>query len=141
MATNARIGHDTTFNLIPADSPQTPVEIGEITNITPPNLSRDVVDATHMKSPDRWREYISALRDGGEISLELNYVPGSAGDTALHAAFDDDDAWTAQIVFPDTSEWECSVFVTNIEASVPNDDKMTTSATLKVTGKPIFTEA
>ena len=40
---------------------------------------RYTVDATHMASTDKWREFVGGLRDAGEVSITINFVPGGAG--------------------------------------------------------------
>jgi hypothetical protein len=65
----------------------TPVltEIANITSITLPSDEVDDVEVTHLKSPDRRREYIGGLIDGGEMVVEGNYVPGGASDLVMSA--------------------------------------------------------
>lgn len=138
MATDARIGHGSKFRIGDPDTPGTFTEMAEITSITPPSISRDVIDATHSASPDRWREHIPGLIDGGEVSIEGNFVPGSAGDLLLIAAQTDDDVRPYQIEFPNGVIWEFEAFCTAYEPDAPFDDKMSFSATFKVSGKPQF---
>ena len=59
--------------------------VAEVTSITPPGMSRDTVDVTHLESPDKFKEYIAGLADGGDASISLNYKP--AASDALVAAF------------------------------------------------------
>lgn len=93
-----------------------------------------------MKSPGGWKEYIAGLKDGGEITVDMNFIPGSATTTRLLAAQIEEDPSPLKIVFPDASEWGFSVYCTGFTPAVPVDDKMTTSATFKVTGPPDFTD-
>ncbi|MFW2541532.1 phage tail tube protein [Primorskyibacter sp. 2E107] len=112
--------------------------VGEVLSITPPSLTRDVVDATHMKSTEGWREYISALRDGGEVSVEIQSKPSSTAFQALVADLADDDPVSYSIGFPDGSSWTFSAFLTGLESTDPLDDRITSTATFKITGKPVF---
>ena len=141
MTTNAKIGHGVLFKIENDASPQVLTVIGEITSVTPPNRSRDTVDATHSQSPEKWREFIAGLKDGGEASAELNFVPGSVGDLLLNAQFDSDDPSVCEIGFPDGSTFSFNGFLTGDEIGVPIDDKMTKTVTFKVTGKPVCAEA
>lgn len=139
MATNAKIGHGSIFRIGTGDdSPDTWTVLAEITGITPPSVTRDVIDATHSASPDRWREHIPGLLDGGEVTVEGNFVPGSAGDVLLIAAQTDEIVRAYQIEFPNGIIWEFRAFCTAYEPEAPFDDKMTFSATFKVSGKPQF---
>lgn len=138
MATNAAIGHGATFAKGDGGGSEVFTALAEVTSITPPNLSRDTVDATHMGSTDRWREYVAGLRDGGEVGIELNFDPGGSAQTALFASFNSNAAGNWKITFPDATEWTFSAFLTSISPAVPLDGKMTLSAGFKVNGKPAF---
>ena len=139
MTTTASIGHGIIFKL--DNDAGTLTAVGEVTDVQPFSISRDVVDATHMGSTGRYREFIGGLRDAGEVTFTVNFDPKSATDVLLVAASEDDDARSFEITFPsgDKASGEC--FVTNYSASAPLDDKMTASVTLKITGAPTFTVA
>lgn len=114
------------------------VTVGEVLSIGAPSLSRDSVDATHMKSPGGWREFLFALKDAGEVSVEIQSKPSSTAYQALVADFDNDDPEAYVIEFPDGSSWSFNAGITGMETSDPLDDKITTTATFKVTGAPTF---
>lgn len=137
-ATEARIGYGTGFFLATPEAPAVYTEIAEILSITPPSVSRDLPEATHMKSPDRWKEYIPGLRDGGEITMELNFVPDSETTQRLLEAGGELSTSKAKVIFPDATEWGFSCFCTEFTPQVPVDDRMTATCTFKVTG-PIDT--
>lgn len=105
----------------------------EITSITPPGLSRDSIDVTHMQSPDEFREFIEGLMNAGEFSCDLNWKP-SATDTIVAELISGKANW--QMQFPNGVTWTMSAFVTNYPITVPMDNKMTASVTWKVSGKP-----
>lgn len=117
-------------------------EIAEVTNIGGPKLARDTLEATHHQSPDMWREFIKGLKDGGEVSLDLNFLPFHAthnAATGILADFDDDTNISEWVVtFPDAgaTAWTFDAIVTGFEPAQPFDEKLTASVTLKVTGKP-----
>lgn len=136
MATSARIGHGTIFRMTNvAASPLALVDLGEITNITPPSETTDVIDATHMQSPGRFREFILGLSDGGDSTFDMNFVPGSASEDIIIAARASQLAVACQIQFPNAVTWDFDALVTGYEPDVPVDDKMTVAVTLKVTGQ------
>lgn len=134
MTTEADIGHGTTLEYAHPDTPEAFTAMGEITNVTPPPMTRDVIDATHMQSPDRWREYIAGLRDGGEMSIDLNFVPGSTTDVFLVNSQIENFPRPYRITYPDGSVETFDAFNVGYERGVPVDDKMTGTATFKVTG-------
>jgi predicted secreted protein len=138
MTTQARIGHGSKFRVGDGASPEVFTAIAEVTSITPPSITRDVIDATNADSPDGWREHIPGLKDGGEVSIEGNFIPGGTGDQQLIVAQLDTFARSYQIEFPNGEIWDFKAFCTAYEPSAPFDDKMTFSATFKVSGKPQF---
>lgn len=138
MSTNAAIGHASTFGILSSGSY---VTIGEVTSITPPAIARDAIDATHMASPDGWREFIAGLKDGGEVGIEVNLVPNSASTALLLAQFDSATLGTHKITFPDGSTWTFTGLLTAFEPEAPVDDKMVASCTFKVSGKPTLVQA
>lgn len=52
-------------------------ELGKVNNISPPNEQTDQVERTHMKSPNRTKQFVSGLKDPGDMTIGLNYVPGN----------------------------------------------------------------
>jgi predicted secreted protein len=118
------------------------VSVAEVKNVSGPSLSRGSVDVTHHQSPDRWGEFIKGLKDGGEVTFDINYIPSDATHgavTGLLSDFANDstvDTWA--IVFPDTANttWSFPGFITAFGPSNPTDDAFTASVTLKVAGKP-----
>lgn len=141
MATNALIGHGSLFQLLDNTlSPPAYVTLAEVTSITPFAIARDAVDTTHTESPDRIREFIPGLVDYGDASIELNWDPASGTDKRIRDLFATRALSQARIVFP-TSPAETLAFAclaTAYAPASPLDDKMTASATFKISGKPEF---
>lgn len=141
--TEADIGYGTIFKVGNGGSPtETFTDFGaEVTSITPPGYSRDALDATHMSSPDRFREYIAGLMDAGEVSMDLNYIPDTA-DAFVAAVIAGKQNY--QVVFVDESAAAILTFTfaaicTAYQPTAPVDGKMTATATFKVSGKPVLT--
>lgn len=138
--TDAAIGYGSDFRR--SDGAATPVytTIGEVHTITPPSIGKDVVDATHMNSPDGYREFIPGLKDAGEASVELVFVPNAPEVAVMIADVESDAAHDYEILFPDATAWRFTALATGFEPGVPMDDKMTATFTLKLTGRPAFAE-
>ena len=131
-ASSAIIGYGATFAIGDGGGPETFTALAEVTNITLPNYTRDAVDVTHMTSDDTFREYIAGLMDGGEVQIELNFVP-SASDVliaAIVAGLQNYQITVNSITFT------FAAVMTDYAPSAPNDDKLSASATFKVSGKP-----
>ena len=114
--------------------------IAELTNIGGPSLSAATIDATSHDSADGYREFLQGLRDGGEISIEGNFIPGNAGQVAIVTDLNDGSLDEYTITFPAVmaTTWTFDAIVTAFESSSPFDDKASFTATLKVSGKPVL---
>lgn len=136
--TEASIGYRTVLELALASKPTEFTHIAEMFTATPPSDTDDQVEATHFQSPNRYREYIPGLTDGGEASFELNYIPGSTTDRYLNGI--KGKRLIARLTFPNGVQIIFRASRQGYEKSVPLDDRMTASLTLKVSGEPIMTE-
>lgn len=112
--------------------------VGQIIDLTPPSISRDAVETTHMASTERWREFIGGLKDAGEASIEINFDPGDATAASFLTDINTNTAGYYKIVFPDTTSWGFAAIATGFEPGAPIDDRMTATFTVKLTGKPGF---
>lgn len=118
------------------------VELAEVTSVGFPQDETDEVEVTHLKSPDRYKEFIQGLIDAGEFNATQNYVPGSASDLLLTGAKATGTVRKCRIVVPDNSgtgaaDWNFtfSVFVKKYapDEMTPNEAVKST-ATFRVTG-------
>ncbi len=137
VPSEALLGYGSRMLLEALDSPNEFYDLAEVYNITPPSATADQVDVTHMQSPDRRREFIAGLIDGGEASFEMNWIPGSDADEELNAILDaeaDERRRTWRIIYPNNVVHTFDADLTGYEPAVPTDDKMTATVTLKVTG-------
>lgn len=138
--TQASIGYGTIFD-ISRDNEVSWITIGEVYDVTPPNDTVDEIDATHMLSPNRTREFIPGLIDPGEASFEQNFVPGSPSDLLISEIKVAGERVRCRITFPNGVTWKFSGWVSGYEPAVPTDDKMTATVTWRVTGPTISAPA
>lgn len=113
------------------------LDIGKVLNSTPPEVKKDVVDATHSKSPGKFKEYISGWRNAGEVSIDILY-DGAADLVPLVADVVADDPFDYRFEFPDGSFWDFTAFATGVAPQGPIDDKLAATLTFTVTGEPDF---
>ncbi|WP_230769533.1 phage tail tube protein [Sphingomonas sp. Leaf4] len=113
----------------------------ELFDIIPPEQARDSIDFTHFTSPDAAREFKPGLSDHGEVGIAYNLIPGVADDAVIltHLSSRIVEAW--RITFPNGAKLDWRGFATGHGRAVPMEDKMTGSATFKVSGKPTMTPA
>src|SRR5262245_32304081 len=137
-ASEAQLGYGSVFEIQTETSPDAYVAIAEVTNITPPSAQIDQVDVTHMQSPNRYREFISGLIDGGEAKFDMNFVPGSTSDDRffelLGLPTGVSRRRSCRISFPNGHTWTFDAELTGYEPDIPTDDKMTATVTFKVSG-------
>ncbi|ROO51465.1 putative secreted protein [Micromonospora sp. Llam0] len=116
--------------------------IANVTSISGPARSRETIDVTAHDSPGGWMQFVGSLKDGGEVSLEINYDPTETTHD-LDDDFDDVDPRNYQIVIlPDTADehtWDFAAILTELGDEFPYDDKMGRSLTVKISGKPTLT--
>lgn len=131
-ATTADIGYNSKFGI---HNGSVFVDVAEVMALTPPGYSRDAVEATTMQSPDKFREFIAGMMDAGESQIEINYLASVAD--VIEAAMVAGRGYF-QVTHPSGVMMRFYAIVTNYSPSIPMDDRMTASATFKVTGKPTW---
>ena len=132
---DALTGYGSEFHLANALGVLT--EMGELIALEPGGEEWGTAEATHFKSPGRRREYIKTLIESGQGNFQLNWLPGSATDTLITAAFEAATAREFKMVVPSASgTWEISgdVLVTSRTPTIPLDDRMTCQIGLQFTG-------
>jgi hypothetical protein len=135
----AMLGYGSVLELADIATPTVRQYIAEVSNFTLPSSSTDQVDVTHMQSPGKSREFIDGLTDNGEFGFEMNYVPGSQADQRMIAA--KGKRKRVYITFPNGVQVSFTGSRQSYEKSAATDDKMTASASFKVSGDPIQTPA
>lgn len=137
MVHTDRIGHGTVIQRSSDGTASgTFSSVGRVRDVVPPALSRQAVESSDMESTERWMEYIGGMKDGGEMSFEITFDPGSAELTAFMSDLNTDAPGYYKIVFPDASAWGFSALLTGFEPQTPVQEKMVASVTFKLSGKP-----
>lgn len=112
------------------------VGIGLITSLTPPSDTVDQIEITHMQSPNRAKQYIAGLSDPGEMSMDINYMPGSVTDEFILAWRASGETRESRIKYPATTSLVDTfpTFVSSYVPNIPVNDKMSATLGLKVAG-------
>lgn len=108
--------------------------IAEINSITGPGSTRDTIDVTSLDSTGGYREFITGFRDAGTVRLDMNFTRSTY--EIMLTDFESDTAVNYEILLPDVenSTLEFQGLVTEVPLTIPPDDKITASVTIKITG-------
>lgn len=141
MTTEAKIGYGSQFELWDGAAF---VELSsEVNSIAGPNLASEAIDVTAIGSPNGYREFIQGLKDAGDLTIEMNLVPGGAADALIRTLFEAGEAvqWRVTIPSagsPSTEQMTGNAIITGYSYTVPAAEKMAATLTLKVTGPVTF---
>lgn len=137
MSSNAIAGVGTKFRkwVIPTG---VWIDIAEISSISGPSMTRDFIDVTSLDSPGGYREFIAGFRDGGTVSLTMNFTRATYD--VMKADFENDTPQSYEILLSDSAgtSFEFDGLVTELPLEIPTDDKITANVTLKVIGQVII---
>lgn len=127
-------GAGTTFARGDGASPEAFTTVGDVVSLGGPQIQKDEIEITALDSTAK--EFLGALDDPGELSLELNWNPQDT----QHVALRQDAEGTAQrnyrIVFNDVSSTQIDLTGEVMEFSLntePND-AVKASIRIKVSG-------
>lgn len=133
----------TLFKMGDGATPEIFTTVAEVFDISGPSMSKDAIETTHHGSTNGWREFISGLKDGGEVTLSMNFLPQNStqdDSTGVISQLSGDTVDNYQVVLPDDDETTITfaAVVTAFEIAEPVDDRLTADATFKVSGQPVF---
>lgn len=109
--------------------------IASVTSMSGPGISRETIDVTAHDSTDGWMEFLGGLKDGGEVTFDINRRPAIHDE--LLDDFEDTEPRTWRLEWPSGTAWTFDAILTGYEPDSPYDDKLSASVTLKVSGKPV----
>jgi hypothetical protein len=73
--TEGRDGYLAQLKLGDGASPETFQSVAHVRSIQPGNMTTELIDVTHLRSPEAHREKIAGLRDSGPFAIEGIWVP------------------------------------------------------------------
>lgn len=140
---DAMIGYGTRAYMQALANSTALTKLAEVTSVSLPNEQVAEVEVTHYESPGRSREFIAGLTDPGEITVEMNFAPGSPTDQMLVTAKSDGKVRTFRVVTPedDAQMYTFPIIVRGYERAVPLDDRMTANVTLRIAGAVVQDDA
>lgn len=130
--TNALLGYGILYEI--SDGAGGWTEVAEVTDLAPPNQQVEEVEASHLRSPGKTREFIPGWNDPGEASLTINWIPGDGTDTLIRGLKATAARRSHRITWPNGFTWTFSGFIKGFEPASPMDDRMTGVVAIRVTG-------
>lgn len=114
--------------------------VAEVKSLSGPNLAAAVIDVTSMDSANNTREFITSLIDPGELSFQVNFLPGLASQQALVTDMKNRTRRNFKIVWTDTAgtTWSFAGIITSFQPSSATEEALSASVTIKVTGFPTW---
>lgn len=108
--------------------------LADITSISGPDKARETVDVTTLSSTGGYREFIGSLRDGGSVTLGMNFTRASYD--IIDTDYESDTLKNYEIILPDSenTSFEFEGLVTELGLDTPIDDKITANVTIKISG-------
>lgn len=122
-------------------TPEVFTTLAEVKDISGPTLSRDTEEVTHHLSPDQFKEKVATLKEAGEVTFDMNYLPGNPTQSmsaGLGQDYKDGTVRNIKIVFADvgSTEWILPSIVTGWEPDSPVGGSFDCSVTLEVARAP-----
>lgn len=140
-------GYGTLLKMGDGAEPEVYTTVAEVKDIGGPEMEADVIEVTNQDSTGGWKEFIAGLLDAGEVTFDVNWLPGDAtqdATTGLVSVMFARVKRNFRLQWPGTGAGKVCTFpalVTGISPDSPVDDANTASITLKVTGPPVFSAA
>jgi len=133
-STQVRTGVGATFNRGDGLTPEEFWPIAEVTYITGPSMSREVIDVTSLNSPGGYKEFICGMINGGKVEIGLNFTVDSYTD--LDYDFENDSLVNYEIHMADDADtiFSFSGIIVNLSDSISVGEAVTASAVFDISG-------
>ena len=133
----------TLFEMGDGGSPENFTTIADVHDISGPTLSAATEDVTSHSSPNGWSEYITTIKDAGEVTFSIHYQPTAATHnvtTGVLADLKNGTLRNYKLVFTDPSHttWSFSGYVIKFEPKAPVKGKLTADLGFRLTGQPLL---
>lgn len=117
------------------------LKIANLTSIGEIGVESEEIDTTDMDSPDDYKESIAGLKDAGEVPIAGNIKDESNVEKMLALAESRSvEKWT--VSYPSGAKWVFNAYVKSFKDGEKTTDGLATfTATLRVSGKPVYTKS
>lgn len=134
--TNATAAVGTAFQLGDTASPIVYTTVAEVLSIGGPDVSADEIEVSSLDSTGGYKEYITGLKDGGTVALELNWVKSNAQQTGMRDLVASGTTRAYRIQFSDSPQTVANFngVVTNFSMSADPGSQIKASMSVRITG-------
>lgn len=139
-ASNAILGFGAKFKISDGAESPTFVQIAEVVSVGWPNIQAEDVEVTNHGSPDRTREYIQGLKDAGEMTITLNWIPGNASSDLIHGLLDTGTKRQMQVITANDYQAQFLGYIKGFEVTQEPSAALQATVTIRVAGSPVFTD-
>lgn len=117
------------------------LKIANLTSIGEIGVESEEIDATDLDSPDNYKEFIAGSKDAGEVSIAGNIKDESNVEKMLALAESQSiEKWT--VTYPSGAKWVFNAFVKSFKDGEKTTDGLATfTASLRISGKPVYTKS
>ena len=117
------------------------LKIANLTSIGEIGVESEEIDTTDLDSPNNYKEFIAGSKDAGEVSLAGNIKDEANVEKMLALAESQSvEEWT--VAYPSGAKWVFSAFVKSFKDGEKTTDGLATfTATLRISGKPVYTKS
>lgn len=127
------------FEVGEGNSPETFLEVKEITNFSGFDGQAAEIDVTHLQSTAK--EFLMGLQDFGQFNIDVNYLAADPGQQELRAIKATRSKRLFRCTFSDSSTATFEAYVLSNPVSGGVDAKVDGSFALRITGDVTFQEA
>lgn len=144
MANYAKPAIRTKLQLSDNGSPETFTTVALVSDISGPKMSAETPDTTNHDNADGYREFISTLKTGGEVTFKVYFDPNntthSEGASGLIGMFNNGTLGSWRLLFPvsPARSFRFTGLVTSFEPMAAVAGALEASCTIKVSGKPVL---
>ncbi len=110
--------------------------IGEVTDISGPDIDVNEADLTHHSSSEGWKHFVPGTINPGTITFSGNFTTG--GMQFLNDRLTSGTVGPVTLDLANNSSWSCDGFVVSLNTESNATDKEGYSASFKLTGEPTF---
>lgn len=117
------------------------LKLANLTSIGEIGVESEEIDATDLDSPNNYKEFIAGSKDAGEVSIAGNIKDESNVEKMLALA-ESQSLEEFTVTYPSGAKWVFTAFVKSFKDGEKTTDGLATfTATLRISGKPVYTKA